>query len=154
MTHIVKTALSSDNLAALDTLKSNVEFVSNSIRLGANSYSNLSKYEFSKWKNWTRIERSDFKSCFTADDINKAVIGYFLKFPANVGLLDTMNAWDGVSVAGTIVAYSLTDNNGITIDGQAVSLNRGQGVEFSLTNTHSVSTSSTERNWACLMLMK
>jgi hypothetical protein len=154
MTHIVKTALSSDNLATLDTLKSNVDFLSNSIRLGVNNYSNLSKYEVSKWKGWTRTQRSTFKSCFADEDINKAVIGYFLKFPANTGLLDDMNAWDGESVAGTIVAYSLTDNNTITIDNQVISLDRGQGVEFSLTNIHSVSTSSAERNWACLMLMK
>jgi hypothetical protein len=154
MGHIIRTQLSELNLTTLDTLRSNVEFVSNSIRLGANNYSNLSKYEFSKWKTWTRIERSNFKSCFTEDDINKAVIGYFLKFPANVGLLDTMNAWDGVSVAGTMIAYSLTDNNSITIDGQVVTLQRGQGVEFSLKNTHSISTSGVERNWACLMLMK
>lgn len=154
MAHILKTALSAENLTALDTLKSGVDFASNITRLGANGYDNLSKYEVSKWKSWNRTQRSNFKSYFAADDINKAVIGWFLKFPANTGRLDTMNTWDNVSAAGTIVAYSLTDNNTITIDGTIVELNRGQGVEFSLTNTHSISTAGVERNWACLMLMK
>ena len=154
MAHILKTALSSANLTALDALKSNVDFVSGVIRLGANNYGNLSKYEVSKWKGWNRTQRSAFKSYFAEEDINKAVIGYFIKFPANTGFLDEMNAWDGETVAGTIIAYSLTDNNSITIDGQVVTLQRGQGVEFSLKNTHSISTAGVERNWACLMLMK
>ena len=154
MAHILKTALSSANLTALDALKSNVDFVSGVIRLGANNYGNLSKYEVSKWKGWNRTQRSAFKSYFAEEDINKAVIGYFIKFPANTGFLDEMNAWDGETVAGTIIAYSLTDNNSITIDGKIVTLQRGQGVEFSLTNTHSISTAGVERNWACLMLMK
>ena len=65
-----------------------------------------------------------------------------------------MNAWSNETVAGTIVAYSLSDNNSITIESQTLTLERGQGVEFSLKNIHSVSTSDIERNWACLMLMK
>ena len=154
MAHILKTQLSAENLTALDTLKNSVNFASNITRLGANGYDNLSKYEVSKWKSWNRTQRSNFKSYFAEADINKAVIGYFLKFPANTGCLDTMNTWNDVSAAGTIVAYSLTDNNAITIDGTTVELDRGHGVEFSLTNTHSISTSEAERNWACLMLMK
>lgn len=154
MTHIIRTKLSSETLTELDNLKSNVHFVSNVIRLGSGSYSNLSKYEFSKWKTWSRMQRSAFKSCFDADDINKAVIGYFLKFPANTGKLDRMNAWSGETVAGTIVAYSLSDSNSITIESQTLTLERGQGVEFSLKKIHSVSTFDIERNWACLMLMK
>jgi hypothetical protein len=154
MAHILKTALSLDSLTGLDTLKSSIDFSSNNTRLGANGYDSLSKYEVSKWKSWNRTQRANFKSYFEEADINKAVIGYFLKFPANTGRLDTMDAWEGVSAAGTIVAYSLTDNNNITIDNQVVSVSRGQGVEFSLTNRHSVSTSSAEKNWACLMLMK
>ena len=154
MAHILKTALSADNLTALDTLRSNVAYTSNNIRLGTNNYSGLSKYSVSKWKSWTRTQRSTFKDCFIADDINKSVIGWFLKFPANTGLLDEMNAWDGEAVAGTVVAYSLDDNNTINIDGTLVTCDRGQGVEFSLTNTHSISIAGVERNWACLMLMK
>ena len=150
----LKETLSSDKLAALDTIKSGVDFVSNTVRLGVNNYDNLSKYEFSKWKNWNREQRSNFKSCFASEDIDKTVIGYFLKFPANTGFLDEMNAWQDAKAVGTIIAYSLTENNSITIDNQVVSVNRGQGVEFSLTNSHSVSTSATEGNWACLMLMK
>lgn len=154
MAHILKTALSTDNLTALDTLRSNVTFVSNSIRLGVNNYGSLSKYEYSKWKTWNRTQRATFKSCFAATDINTAVIGYFLTFPANTGFLDDMNAWENATAAGTIVAYSLTDNSNITIDGTALTLQRGQGVEFSLTNRHSVSTNTAQSNWVCLMLMK
>ena len=62
MAHILKTALSTDNLTALDTLRSGVTFVSNSIRLGANNYGSLSKYEYSKWKTWNRTQRATFKS--------------------------------------------------------------------------------------------
>ena len=154
MAHINKTELSVENLTALDTLRSNVAFVSNSIRLGANDYGNLSKYEVSKWKNWNRTQRSTFKSCFASADIDKAVIGYYLTFPANTGRLDTMNAWQNANAAGTIVAYSLTDGNTIYVDGATLTVNRGQGIEFSLTDIHSVSTNTTQSDWACLMLMK
>ena len=152
--YTLREALSSDNLATLNTLRSGVDFVSTRTRLGANSFDKLSVYEYSKWKNWTREQRASFKSCFSEDDISKAVIGYFLKFPANTGFLDEMNAWQDATSAGTIVAYSLTANNSITIDNQAISVEQGKGIEFSLAQLHSVSASSTEGNWACLMLMK
>lgn len=154
MTHIVKTPLSSENLTTLDNLKSTVNFLSNSTRLGANNFDKLSVYEFSKWKTWNRQQRSNFKSCFDSADIEKAVIGWFLKFPANTGFLDTMNAWQDATSAGTIVAYSLTTNNKIVVNGQEIAVNRGEGIEFSLTNTHSVSLSASDSDWACLMLMK
>ena len=154
MAHILKTQLSAENLTALDTLKNSVNFASNITRLGANGYDNLSKYEVSKWKTWDRTQRSTFKSCFASEDIDKAVIGYFLTFPANTGRLDTMKTWQNATAAGTIVAYSLTDNSSIYVDGATITVNRGQGIEFSLTDIHSVSTSTTQSNWVCLMLMK
>jgi hypothetical protein len=152
--YTLRDALSSENLTALNTLKSGVTFVSNNIRLGVNNVDRLSVYDYSKWKTWTRTQRSNFKNCFAEADVNKAVIGYFLKFPANTGFLDEMNTWQDATSVGTIVAYSLTENNSITIDGQTVSVAKGQGIEFSLKNTHAVSASATESNWACLMLMK
>jgi hypothetical protein len=146
--------LSSESLTALDNLKSVVTFKANSTRLGANKFDKLSVYEFSKWKDWSRDQRANFKSCFTSSDVDKSVIGWFLSFPANTGFLDTMNAWQDAKASGTILAYSLTANNKITISGTEVTLNRGEGIEFSLTNEHSVSILASERNWACLMLMK
>ena len=154
MTHIVKTSLSLENLTTMDNLKSTVNFLSNSTRLGVNNFDNLSVYEFSKWKVWNRQQRSNFKSCFDSADIEKAVIGWFLKFPANTGFLDTMNAWQDAKASGTIIAYSLNDNNKITISGSEITVNRGEGIEFPLTNEHSVGISGVESNWACLMLMK
>ena len=154
MTYTIKTALGSDKLAILDNLKSEVDFVSNSIRLGVNNFDNLSKYEFSKWKTWNRNQRADFKSCFDAAYIDQAVIGWFLNFPANTGFLDTMDAWTSSTAAGTIIAYSLTDQNSIVIEQRTVTLNRGEGIEFPLQLRHAVSISQIDRNWACLMLMK
>jgi len=152
--YTLRDALSSENLTALNTLKSGVTFVSNNTRLGVNNFNNLSVYEYSKWKTWTRTQRSNFKNCFATADIDKAVIGYFLRFPANTGFLDEMNAWQDATSVGTIVAYSLTENNSITIDGNTVSVAKGQGIEFSLKNAHAISTSATDSDWACLMLMK
>jgi len=154
MAHINRTLLTTEALTALDTLRSNVNFVSNSIRLGANGNDNLSKYEVSKWKTWNRTQRSTFKSCFESTDIDKAVIGYYLTFPANTGRLDTMNTWQNADAAGTIVAYSLSNNNIIYVDGETITVNRGQGIEFPLTDIHSVNTNTTQSDWACLMLMK
>ena len=152
--YTLRDALSSENLTALNTLRSSVTFVSNSTRLGVNNFDNLSVYEYSKWKTWNRTQRSTFKNCFATADIDKAVIGYFLKFPANTGFLDEMNAWQDATSAGTIVAYSLSENNSITIGENTVPIAQGQGIEFSLAQLHSISASSTEGNWACLMLMK
>jgi len=151
---IRRNQISSDNLTALNNILEAVNFTSDSTRLGSGQLANISVYEYSKWKKWNRTQRSNFKACFEADDINKAVIGWFLKFPANTGFLDTINDWDGAKSVGTIVAYSLTPNNTITIDGDEITVEQGHGVEFSLTNPHSVSTSTSNSNWACLMLMK
>jgi len=146
--------LSLENITVLETLKNSVPYISNSTRIGKNNFDGLSVYEFSKWKTWNRDQRKSFKQCFETADIDKSVIGWFLKFPANKGFLDTMTAWQDVTVAGTIVAYSLTENNNITINGEKIAVDKGHGLEFSLKNAHSVSALETEGNWACLMLMK
>jgi len=146
--------LEADKIATLKNLQSNIDFVSNRIRLGTNGANKLSVYSFSKWKTWDRATRNSFKECFNQDDIDKALIGWFLHLPANTGFLDEQNAWVDAPVAGTVIAYSLSDSNNIWVAGNEARISTGEGIKFSLKNLHEIKTSTTDKNWACLMLLQ
>lgn len=141
-------------IATLKSLQDTVNFKSDRIRLGANGAANISVYSFSKWKEWNRETRNSFKECFKSTDIENALIGWFLHLPANTGFLDQQTAWVNETAAGTVIAYSLTDNNNITIDGTEASLSTGEGIKFSLKNIHEIKTSDSDKSWACLMLLQ
>lgn len=146
--------LEADKIATLKDLQSSVNLVSDKIRLGVNGASRLSVYSFSKWKAWDRTTRNRFKECFSDDYVNDALIGWFLHLPANTGFLDQQNAWVNEKVAGTVIAYSLSDSNNIWIAGNEARISTGEGIKFSLKNIHEIKTSSTDKNWACLMLLQ
>lgn len=146
--------LEADKIATLKDLQNNVEFVSDRIRLGANGVSKLSVYSFSKWKTWDRDTRNRFKECFNSEYVDNALIGWFLHLPANTGFLDQQNAWVNEKVAGTVVAYSLSDSNNIWIAGNEARISTGEGIKFNLKSIHEIKMSGTDKNWACLMLLQ
>ena len=151
--HETLTTLDSTSVDALLDIKENVNFSSNNIRIGKNSLDKLSVYSNSKWHDWTRDQRSSFKNILSSH-IDTAVIGWFITFPANTGFLDTMDYWVDKPDSGTVVAFSLTNNNNITIAGNTVTLNKGEGIKFSLREIHEVGIASSERSWACLMQLQ
>jgi hypothetical protein len=145
------TNLSTDTLNALDALKSQVTFKNTGIRVGQNGLDKLSVYEYSKWKTWNRAQKNTFKSAFDSADLEKSLIGWFLKFPGSTGFLDVMDYWQNNNDSGIVLAYSLTDGNSIWIGGTEYHANRGVGFKFSLRHLHEVRANPAERNWACLL---
>lgn len=146
----IETTLSSDDLAAFDSLIGTVPFTNNNIRLGANGIEKLSRYSYSRWFDWTNDQRTTFKNSF-GSDANTALVGWFLTFPANTGFLDLMTYWQDKTMAGNIVSYALNDNQRIWLDGTEVAVNRGEGVKFSLKIPHEIKISTVTQNWVCVM---
>jgi len=152
MAYELLTKLDSSTISSLNTLKDSVTFLDKKIRLGENRTNNMSVYKYSKWTTWNRTQKSDFKDCFESSDIEKSVIGWFLNFPANTGFLDNMTYWNDKDGCGTVISYAL-EAQSIIIDGTTVNLEAGQGIKFKLNQSHKIETSSSARNWACIMMM-
>lgn len=147
------TNLNSNQLDALQQLFGNVDFTDKNIRVGASGTTKMSKYVHSRWYDWNRQQKTSFKNCFNPAYSENALVGWFLKFPANQGFLDLMNYWVDKKMAGVVVAYALT-NNTIIINSNQISVKAGEGIKFSLKNPHEIRVSPAEQRWACLMLLK
>lgn len=142
--------LTEESITKLTDLQLSVSLSNKDIRLGASGINNISVYEQSKWTTWTREQKLTFKEVM-GSFVEKAIVGWFLKFPANSGFLDTMNAWAESKSAGTIVAYALKDGQNIWINGSEVTVNKGEGIKFNLKHIHEVKPSNNDQIWACLM---
>jgi hypothetical protein len=145
--------LTNNNITKLENLSSSIGYRDKIEHIGVNGYNRLSIYNTSKWYDWTRQQKQEFKSCFEDDFSNKAIIGWFLKFPKTTGFLDEIDYWKTTNAAGIILAYALNDGQDIYLNHNKVVVNKGEGIAFSLRLTHEVKAKPTEQNWACLMTM-
>lgn len=147
--------LSKENVEALTQLYAELdppEAVSHHRRNGVNIQNNLSVYKNTKWFWWSRKQRQLFKDNYLPAFTSKALVGYFIEFPAKRGFLDRMEAWVDASSAGVIIAYALHDNQHIWLDDKKVVLSKGEGIAFSLRRVHEVKPSKTRAVWANLMV--
>jgi hypothetical protein len=144
--------LNDPTINKLRDLKNSVPLANKEIRLGINRTDNLSIYKTSKWKDWSKSQRDEFKRCFNSVYVEKSVIGWFLDFPSDSGFLDLMNAWKDSSNCGTVIAYALDDQE-IYINKLPIQIKAGEGIKFKLSVDHEIKKSSSDRSWACLMLM-
>jgi len=147
-----KSKLNSEQVNALRLLKDEVVMTNKHIRLGENGTDNMSVYNYSKWSTWNRSQKSQFKSYFPSESIEKSVIGWFLNLPPNTGFLDKMIAWRNQNHCGTVVAFALDDQQ-IYLNDQAITVESGEGIQFKLNVDHNIKPSGTDRNWACVMVM-
>lgn len=145
------TSLDSSKVDSLLTLKSAVTFTDKNIRLGEGGADNRSVLTYSRWYEWNRTQKATFESALGSTLIEKSIVGWFLNIPANTGFLDEMRNWVNEPMAGTVVAYSLTDGQNIVLNGTTVTVNRGEGIRFSLKVPHKIDTSASGQQWACLM---
>ncbi len=145
--------LTNDNLIKLENLLDIVSYKNKIEHIGVNGYNRLSVYNTSKWYDWTRQQKQEYKSCFENEFTDKALIGWFLRFPKTTGFLDKIEYWKTTNAAGIILAYALDDGQDIHLDGNKIVVNKGEGIAFSLRTTHEVKVKATEQNWACLMTM-
>lgn len=143
--------LSTENIQNLLNVASQVNFIDTNKRMGANGVENPSIYTYSKWKTWSHSHRQLYKSMFNADDIDKALIGWYLKFSADTGFLDLMTTWVTGRHCGSVIAYSLNNNQNLWLQGQELVLQQGEGIKFKLNVPHEVKQSSQEQLWACIM---
>jgi len=142
--------LSEENIQKLSNISSEINFIDTDKRMGTNGLAKPSIYTYSKWKTWNREQVREFKSIFAPSDIDTAIIGWYLKLPAETGFLDLMTTWVG-KPCGSVIAYSMTDNQNIWLHNQEVMLQRGQGIKFKLSVPHEIKSSSQEQLWACIM---
>jgi len=141
--------LEEEKIKSLNDLLHSVNFQNKDIRPGKNAPQIMSVYNHSKWYNWQREQKNNFIEALS-NYSNTAVVGWFLSLPAD-GFLDTMDYWQNMVSAGTITAFSLTDNNPIIIEGSTLTIERGAGIQFHLKQLHEIRPATFERNWACLM---
>lgn len=121
-------------------------------RQGKNDAKALSIYNYSKWFGWTHTQREVFRKALPEKQTQKAKQVWFLDIPARTGFLDVMTTWvDHGHMCGKICAYSLTDKQTIYIDGHSVTLEKGEGIYFCLSNIHQIKTSKEGQLWACVM---
>ena len=146
----IETTLTNSSLTTFDILINQIQFVSDNIRLGANGTAKISNYSYSRWYDWTADQRMAFKSAF-GPEVDKAIVGWFLTFPANTGFLDLMTYWEDKKMAGKIIAYALHNNQRMCINGIEQTINRGEGVKFSLRVPHEVNINSIKQDWVCIM---
>lgn len=146
--------ISNEAIDKLKSILSSVELSSTGRRIGENGTDNMSVYETSRWYDWNMTNVEEFKSQFDPAHVEKAITGWFLHLPANTGFLDVMDYWVDKPDSGIAVAYSLTDNNSIIIDGSTHTCNAGDGIKFSLRNKHEIKASSADKSWACLLLLQ
>jgi hypothetical protein len=145
--------LNQENIDKLNSLRSQVPFTDKDRRAGSSGLQKMSIYTYSKWKSWNRSQVLTFKESLDQSLVDKALIGWFLKFPATTGFLDLMTTWVGKD-CGIVSAFSLEDNQKIWLNGEEITLNKGEGIQFSLSVLHEVKTANFEQNWACLMSLK
>ena len=149
--YTILSSLSNESLQTLEALAQEVNFTNENIRLGANGLQNLSIYSYARWYNWASTQRNRFKSAFETADADNALVGWFLTFPSETGFLDIMSYWQNKLMAGTIVAYALENNQSIYLNNECITLNKGQGIRFSLRTLHEVKPALFDQKWACLM---
>jgi len=146
--------LETTKLNLLTSLIDEVTLDSKNPRLGISGIDNISVYSSSRWKSWSRDQKAIFKSCFPEDIINKSLIGWFLHIPKNSGFLDLMLKWADQKTCGTVLAVALNDNQTVYLDGNAVTVNKGQVIKFKLSVPHEIVKSNVEQKWACAMILE
>lgn len=128
---------------------------SHRLRMGANLGAKPSVYKDTRWFKWNADQRLRFKNAFdNRDHVSKALVGYFLEFPKNVGFLDVMTTWADLGErAAIIAAFALNDGQHIEINGNKVVLNAGEGIAFHVSQIHEVKKSKLGAVWANTMVL-
>jgi hypothetical protein len=128
---------------------------SHRLRMGANLGAKPSVYKDTRWFKWTAEQRQRFKTAFdNRAHVAKALVGYFLEFPKNVGFLDVMTTWAELGErSAIIVAYAINDGQHIVINSNKVVLNAGEGIAFHVSQIHEVKKSKLDALWANTMVL-
>lgn len=137
------------------TLSKSVTFkpaISHRRRMGMSGKDKLSIYNNSKYLKWTSEQRSIFKTCIGDKLANKALVSWFVQFPAETGFLDKLNTWVNSPSPAWLYCYLVEGKGKVGLNEQVIELEAGQGIAYSLANIHSVETTQEGSLWACVMI--
>ena len=140
-----------NNLLTLQSQVTMVPAVSHRRRMGEHINKNLSVYNLSKYLKWTVAQRKTFKENFPANADSKAVIKWFVEYPATTGFLDRMTYWVNEPSPSWLTCYNIKGAGNIILDGKSITVPVGQGIEFSVDTVHEITPTSTGTVWACVM---
>jgi hypothetical protein len=130
-----------------------VQASSHRLRMGENGAKNLSTYYTTRWFTWRWQVRDMFKLQFPEKMVQRATVGWFLYIPPEVGFLDRMTAWVGKEAgSGTAMAYAMQNGQTLLLNDREVTLNRGEGIGFNLSEIHEIKPSAQGQLWACVMV--
>lgn len=152
--HKITSALTAEQLKNLQDLQSQIKMVpatSHRRRMGENKYNNLSVYNYSRFLKWTAAQRKIFKENFPTNADNKAVVKWFVEYPANTGFLDRMTYWVNEKSPSWFTCYNIKGSGNITIGDELVVVPVGQGITFPVNEIHEIAPTSTGTTWACVM---
>lgn len=156
MAHVTVPSLTTSQLASLKQLYRNMPELKQPVEplhLGDNGLENPSIFQTVHWFDMTRKQRHQFKEAFPDAIIQRAVNGWFLRFPKRTGRLDRMTHWVGQPLTGSVVSYSLADNQVFSVDDVEMTFNAGDGVGFALNQPHEVKPSKDGQRWACVLIV-
>ncbi len=148
--------LSDEALATLQRLRDQVQFTeseSHRRRMGENGQQALSRYRYSRYFFWPHAIRSAFKAQFPSKQAGQAVVGWYLELDPEVGFLDRMTYWVGKRQSGTSIAYALHADQVIYINDEPVTVPKGEGIGFNLSEIHEIKPSDDGQLWACVMVL-
>jgi hypothetical protein len=152
--HKITPALSAEQLNNLLELQSQVKMIpatSHRRRMGANKYNNLSIYNYSRYMTWTAAQRKIFKENFPDNADSKAVVKWFVEYPANTGFLDRMTYWVGEPSPSWFTCYNIKGSGNITINDELIVVPVGQGITFAVSEIHDIAATAAGATWACVM---
>jgi hypothetical protein len=121
-------------------------------RVGANGPNALSRYNVSKWFDWTHAQREAFRPNFPEPLQRKAIQGWFLDIPKGTGFLDLMDYWVGKELSGSVVCTALRKQT-ILLNRTPLTLEVGEQITFKLDVLHEIKPSKHGQLWACIMYL-
>lgn len=146
--------LSTDKLDDLLELSKVIVFkpaISHRRRMGMSGKDNLSIYNNSKFLRWNDLQRKQFNASLPQEVINKSLVNWFVHFPANIGFLDKLDTWINNVSPAWLTCYLVKGKGLVTLNGETIEINEGEGITYSLANIHSVEITQEGSLWACVM---
>lgn len=122
------------------------------MRIGNNAPHVVSKYHYSKWFEWKGADREIFRGLFPKEIIDKAIQCWFLKYDPEVGMLDEMTFAVNARFPSSFIVTALQNGQEIIINGQSVTVNKGEVLTFQASTIHEVKPSKKGQLWACIMI--
>lgn len=122
-------------------------------RMGVNGVARLSKYLYSRYLTWGRLQRRSFLELFPKQASLKSLVNWFVTYPKGDGFLDRIETWTTDRSPSYLTCYCLAGNGRILLDGVEVDVPVGGGITFPLSTPHEIPENLQGSVWVCAMTM-